>query len=260
MVDEVEALVLEFAQVADRAVGEEMDLGVRQGRVGRAGGVGRGKRGTGERIGKLDGVLQPGGGIRRGRPGDGAAQGSLARRGGLADLGGCAGHEHDHLVVVAQAVDEREGLGTGLLKTVGRLVGCLHRSGGVEDHDAQPTNLGFAGEVGARQGEHGENQQENLEQEQPVLPQLLKWGVGLVLREEPLPEQRAGDETNGAAALQQVEDDHRRDEPQKPKRGWRKEVHSLGSGGFGALRCFRSSFGDLVTDELVEGGPSKSKP
>lgn len=104
----------------------------------------------------------------------------------------------------------------------------------------------MAGEIGAAKRENGEDEEEELEKEKPIVAEALKGGVGLDVGEEFLPKERAGDEFNDAFALEQIEEDHDRYCGREEKRRWFQKAHGegrLAGGGAGLKLCFLSSAG-----------------
>src|SRR5262249_52902966 len=100
------------------------------------------------------------------------------------------------------------------------------RGGGVEDDDAQLSGLGFSGEVGPGEGKDGEGEQDDLQDQEPVLAEFLEWRAGLGFGQKLLPEQRAGDEFDDALALEQVKDDDNRNRSGEQESEWSEEVHA----------------------------------
>ena len=145
-----------------------------------------------QRLGEAQGFVESRDGIRRARCRKRAPEGRLFAGGGLLDLGDRARLEHDHLILVAQAVHVGQRFRAGGFETAGLHVGRLHGGRRIKYQHAQPACRGIAGEVRPGQCQDHEEQQQQLEQQQPVIAELLKGRVGLILREKLLPEQRAG--------------------------------------------------------------------
>ena len=84
---------------------------------------------------------------------------------------------------------------------------------------------GVANEVRAAQGQHGQRRRSNCSMQQPIVAEPLERGVGLRVRQEFLPEQRAGNQLDHPFALEQIERDHHRQSGGEPKCGWPEEFH-----------------------------------
>ena len=178
-----------------------------------------------QRLGEPERFVEAGDGVGWRRPLDRAAQGGLLAGGGLFDLRAGPSLEHDHLVAFTQAVDEFHRLGAGRLEPVRLHVGGLHGSRGIEHEHAEPALFGIAGEVRAGEREDHEDQHQQLEQQEPVLAQLLEGRVGLVFGEELLPEQRARDELHHPLAFEEVKHHHHRQRQREPESGGFEKVH-----------------------------------
>jgi hypothetical protein len=68
-----------------------------------------------------------------------------------------------------------------------------------------------------------------LQDEQPVVAQLLERGVGLGVSEEFLPQDRAGNQFHDAPAFQQVKHHDYGQRGREQKRAWRQEPHEKAS-------------------------------
>ena len=160
VIGQVQVLQLEFIQIRRRAVTEQMHLG--------PGSVAR------EVLGELDRIEE----TRRRVGGLSLAKRGAQRRLGagrrLADLGHRAGQQQNHSVVVVHRVDELGQLGLRLAKPTGRNIGRLHRRRHVENGDDETAALQFAGKVRASQREHGQREQDELDDQQPVVPKFLE--------------------------------------------------------------------------------------
>src|SRR5208283_5390951 len=97
----------------------------------------------------------------------------------LFDDGIAGGEQDEHLVLVLEAVHQFKRLGARFREPGGFLIGALHGSGGVKNDHAQAAGGGVPGEVGAAQGQDGQDQQEQLQEQEPVVAEPLKGGVGL---------------------------------------------------------------------------------
>ncbi len=134
-----------------------------------------------------------------------AAQRGFVRGGGGAHLGVRAREDDDHFIASAEAVHPLERFRAGFLEARRRFIRGLHGRRAVEDHDAFLRRRGCGFYKRSRQREHCQREQEDLQIEQPVLPQLLKRRAGLRVGEEFLPEQGAGYELHHTLALQKIE-------------------------------------------------------
>ena len=122
------------------------------------------------------------------------------------DLGVRTREQHDHLIGRLKAVHPLECLSARPLEARRRFVHGLHRSRAVEDDDAQLRRLGRGGEKWSRERQHRQREQEDLQIQQPILPQFLKRRAGLGVREKFLPEQGAGNELHHTLAFEEIED------------------------------------------------------
>ena len=112
--------------------------------------------------------------------------------------------------------------------------------------DAKLGGFGIGGKIGPGQGEDGQREQNDLEDEQPVLAQFLKGGAGLGFGEEPLPEHGAGDQLHDALALEQIEEDDHRDGG--------SEGEGEGSQGTIPLSSPNLGLSELLEEQFFEGG------
>ena len=156
VVGQVQVLQLELVQVRRGAVAEQMHLGL--GTVAR------------QVLGELDCVEQAGRRVGRPRQAKRGSQRRLGTRRRLAYLGHRTGEQQHHAVAVVHRVDELGQVGLRLAKPAGRNVGRLHRRRHVENGDDEPPALQFAGEIRPCQREHSQRQQDQLDDEQPVVP------------------------------------------------------------------------------------------
>jgi len=221
VIDERQVFVREFFEIGRSAVAEEMNL---------AGGHGffaalleRKRPRRLQRIGQTRRRI--GGGARLQR----APKRSLVGGRRLLHLSRRAGEQHHHLFAVAQTIDPFQRLGAGFLEARRLLIGRLHRGRAVEDDDAEIRLARVAGEEGPHQREDDEREQEQLENEQPIVAELLERRAGLGVREKLLPEQRAPDELHHSLALEQVEDDDDRQCEGEEGSGWSQEAHGFTS-------------------------------
>lgn len=216
MVNDLQSFVLEFAQVARRAVAEEMNFRI--------------VFVADEGVGQFEGLGQARGGIGHLAVLERASEGRLVGGRRLLDLSVARSQQNEHLLLVLQAVHQFERVGASLFKAGRAFVGALHRSGGIEDNNSQSAGGDVPGEIRTAQGQDRQQKQEQLEDEQPVMAEPLERGVGLRFGKELLPEQCAGNQLDNAAAFQQVKHDHHRQSGGEPKRGWRQEPHGRGKG------------------------------
>src|SRR5690242_3203845 len=94
-------------------------------------------------------------------------------------------------------------------------------------------------EIGPGQRENCNQQQQNLQDKEPVMPQTLERRAGLRLRKKFLPEQSARYQPHNPFALEQIKQDHHRNRGGEKKSPWRDEVHPHTSA---SRNCFKSSF------------------
>lgn len=113
VVGHAQPFVLEFAQIARRAVAEEVDFRVMFVAHQRAGQFERLSQ-TGCGIGHLAVFNRP-------------AEHGFVRGGGLLDDGVAGGQEDEHLFLVLKTVHQVKGLGAGLLEAGRRFISALHR-------------------------------------------------------------------------------------------------------------------------------------
>ena len=196
MVHEVQVLQLEGIEVGGNAVTEQVHLGL--------------EPVAGEVLCELDGVKQPRRGVGCLRLAKRTTQHRLGTGRRLAHLRHPPGQDEHHLVAVVHPVDQLANFNLRLAKPVGRHIGRLHRGRYIQHHHEKPATLHLAGEVRACECEHRQRQQDQLDDQQPVVPEFLKRGVGLCLVEKSLPQHRARNQPCHATALEQIKHHHHR--------------------------------------------------
>ena len=176
-------------------------------------------------LGELNCIEQAGRRVGRPRQAKRGSQRRLGTRRRLAYLGHGAGEQQHHTVAVVHRVNELGQVGLRLAKPAGRNVGRLHRCRHVENGDDEPPALQFAGEIRAGQREHSQCQQDQLNDEQPVVPEFLERRTGLRLVEEALPQDGARDQPRHSPTLEQIKNNDDRQRGRERERLGREKIH-----------------------------------
>ena len=213
MINQRQRFVLEFIQLRHCAIAKQMNLGAAL--------VAHERLAHPERGNEPRRPIRTGAGLER--P---AQRGLLACR-GLFDFSVSAGLQDDHLIVAGQAVHPFQRFRAGLLEPRRAFISGLHGCRGIKDHNTQLGGLGLGLEKRPRERQNGQRQQNDLQDQQPILPQPLKRRTGLCLGQKPLPEQSARNQLHHALALQKVEKNHDRNCGRKRQRCWCEKVHSV---------------------------------